>query len=123
MRRLWNRLPLAGRSQLVGLFMATLLVGLSTFVLAYEDQFPTIVVLAEPLPTDVSLWPACKRLTPGSDGCTYTVTKGLSWNDAAQALGQNPRELMAVNHHLAGRSSLYRGDNLIVWRNRIRLEN
>ncbi|WP_316980110.1 hypothetical protein [Shumkonia mesophila] len=122
-RRLWNRLPLPGRCQLIGLLTASILAGGGLAALAHEHQLTAYVTSPSSLPSDVATWPDCRRLTLASDGCTYVVKKGLSWDQAAQALGQNPRELKTVNHHLAGRSSLYRGDQLIVWRDRIRLEN
>jgi hypothetical protein len=122
-RRLWNRLPLTMRCQLVGFITSSILAGASVAALAHEHHLVALVAVPSSLPADVATWPDCRRLTPASDGCTYVVNNEISWDQAAQALGQDPREIKAVNHHLAGRPSLYRGDQLIVWRDRIRLEN
>ena len=121
--RFWNRTPLTLRSQLVGLFLASMLTAFGTYFLAYADHLPPISVLAEPPSSDMSLWPRCRRLTPGRDGCTYIVTGGLSWEQAAQQLGQDLQDLKAVNRHLSAHQPLRRGNELIVWRNRIPLEN
>jgi hypothetical protein len=122
-RRLWNRLPPVGRSQLIGLLTASILAGASLAALAHEHQLVALITAPSSLPADIATWPDCRRLTLASDGCTYVVKQGLSWDQASQALGQDPRDLRTVNSHLAGRSSLYRGDQLIIWRDRIRLEN
>ena len=121
-RRFWNRLPLTGRSQLVGLFAVSLLACLSVMIFSSEDPRAGAVVPAA-ISGKVETWPVCRRLAPTRDACIYVVSDGLSWDQAAQQLDQNLAELMNANRHLADRSRLYQGDRLIIWRNRIRLEN
>jgi hypothetical protein len=115
--RLWRALPLAVRSQSLGLLLSSALAISFLGVLAFEGQFASFPAS---LPSDTSSWPKCNRLTPSMDGCVYVVSDSLTWRDAATLLGFDPRD---DNRHLANRKTLQRGDKLIVWRKLIPLEN
>ncbi len=115
--RLWRALPLATRSQFLGIFLSSTLAVLFLGVLAFEGQLTPIPAS---LPIDSTYWPRCNRLTPSIDGCVYVVSDSLTWRDAATLLGFDPKD---GNRHLANRTDLQRGDKLIVWRKLIPLEN
>ena len=115
--RLWRALPLAARSQSLGIFLSSALAVLFLGVLAFEGQLASIPAS---LPIDSTYWPKCNRLTPSIDGCVYVVSDSLTWHDAAMLLGFDPQD---SNSHLANRKTLQHGDKMIVWRKLIPLEN
>jgi len=115
--RLWRALPLAARSQFLGIFLSSTLAVLFLGVLAFEGQLTSIPAS---LPIDSTYWPKCIRLTPSIDGCVYVVSDSLTWHDAAMLLGFDPQD---SNSHLANRKTLQHGDKMIVWRKLIPLEN
>lgn len=119
-QQLWAALPLGIRSQCVGLFLSTALAAFMLTAFSYEDQIFSFISRPASLSSNSSYWPNCKRLTTWTDGCIYTVSSALSWQQAANILGL---DIKASNRHLAKRKTPQRGDIMVVWRKQIPLEN
>jgi len=73
------------------------------------------------LPAYVIDWPRCARLSRWTDGCVYSVTKNLSWKDAAAYLDLPESFLRRLNHHIAD-DPIPAGATLTVWRERFLLQ-
>tara|TARA_R110001606_G_scaffold399293_1_gene583879 strand:+ start:11560 stop:12183 length:624 start_codon:yes stop_codon:yes gene_type:complete len=122
-RRGWNAVPLLVRSQVVGVILVGLLGGGLNASLDNQARLTATLFQPASLPRATDTWPACGRLTPYTDGCVYDVRSGLSWNDVGKVLAIDPTDLKSINKQLSARTLLQRGDELIVWRGVIPLEN
>lgn len=73
-------------------------------------------------PTVTANWPVCKRLSEYTDGCVYYPTQNLNWDWVAQKLNVPPEILRRTNRHLPWQW-IPANAQLVVWRERGRLEN
>lgn len=112
-RRLWFKLPVICRGQLLGLAISALLAGSAWSVDQYGSSLKSF--WAYPISQDASTWLQCPRLTAQTDGCIYYPTTQLDWSRAAAFLQQPTAALRATNTHL-NQNTLQPGDPLIIWR-------
>lgn len=73
-------------------------------------------------PSTTTNWPVCKRLSEYTDGCLYYPTQDLNWDWAAWKLNMPLETLRRTNRHLPGQW-IPANAQLVVWRERGRLEN
>jgi hypothetical protein len=79
------------------------------WVYDFVTQAPTM-----PIPINATLWPPCKRLDRETDACLYTVSNGLSIDQAVARLGVDQAAFIQLNH--LSSSALTRGQRLVIWR-------
>lgn len=73
-------------------------------------------------PISTLTWPTCSRLSAYTDGCVYTPTQDLDWDQVARQLDMPVEILRRNNRHLPPQF-IVRGAPLVIWRERGRLEN
>lgn len=118
--RFWYCFPAAVRSQFIGAIasISVLLMAVTANGLGHK----LLPLLIDPLPLNASLWPVCERLAPTSDGCRYHSRLPITWDRTAELLEQPIAQLRANNQHLIQHAKIKPGDLIIVWRDRLPLE-
>ncbi len=118
LRLLWSALPTQLRAAIAALAVGVLIVG-TTLALGPAIEWwgyrtPSVRTV------EAWAWPHCRRLSRWVDGCTYTPTDRLAWQQAASLLAMSEMDLREVNKHIAERY-IPAGAMLVVWRGRTTL--
>lgn len=119
LRRFWRRQRVGLRAAVVGVGLAIVAVALT----GLREQISGLVTSPAAVPHDANRWPLCPRLNMAADACVYVVQAHLTWPQASQMLGIPLETLLQLNNHLQNLESLGRGSVLMVWRNKLPLEN
>jgi hypothetical protein len=118
LRLLWSALSTKSRAAIAALAVGVLILG-ATVALGpamewWSYRVPPVRTIA------AWAWPHCRRLSAWVDGCTYTPTDRLAWEQAASLLVISEVKLREVNKHIAERD-IPAGAMLVVWRGRTTL--
>jgi hypothetical protein len=118
LRLLWSAVSTQWRAAIAALAVGFLILG-ATLALGPAMEWWSYRV--PPVRTVAAwAWPHCHRLSRWVDGCTYTPTDRLAWEQAASLLAMSEKELREVNKHIAARY-IPAGAMLVVWRGRTTL--
>lgn len=111
----WTGMPTIARAVLLGFLTGLLILGVSLAIGPATDwwQYRTPPVRSQ----EASTWPKCHRLSGWVDGCTYSLTKDMTWERAASLLQMSETELREANRHI-NRTYIPRLTMLVVWRHR-----